>query len=421
MAYKKYIKRGGKVYGPYIYHSRRIDGKVISEYRGQEKLSYKKIFLAVFGVIFLAAFISILIFSEKEITGQAVFDLDAKYQQGIPLEGKLRLSLQEGEFLPIGSKIIFENNRSIFQYNLSEVVSEEPILTSAGKGYGIPGEKEIFPIVDFILIVESEIFEENETVFVLEEISGLVSAEESFIYILKEEETNAELKPLSVGFNGEKLPDNTLNVDINGSEVIVTTEYSEFEWGFGEEYLGGGSKELIIDVSNLGLILEQGNLKISIIDSDQEIISLSTLLEEGDVDANEIILDEPILDEPIESMPEIPETELTDETSYEIEETEIYVPELVVSLTEQERAVLIEKFGNTLKVKEALPKRGFIKVRYEFSLEYWVEFNYDSNLSREILESFMDRDRTKWLKDVATSLSEEPESEEKFNESEIPI
>ena len=35
MAYEKYIKKNGKVYGPYLYHSKRVDGKVISEYRGQ--------------------------------------------------------------------------------------------------------------------------------------------------------------------------------------------------------------------------------------------------------------------------------------------------------------------------------------------------------------------------------------------------
>ena len=37
MVYKKYIKRNGKLYGPYIYHSRRVNGKVISEYQGTGK------------------------------------------------------------------------------------------------------------------------------------------------------------------------------------------------------------------------------------------------------------------------------------------------------------------------------------------------------------------------------------------------
>jgi hypothetical protein len=82
-------------------------------------------------------------------------------------------------------------------------------------------------------------------------------------------------------------------------------------------------------------------------------------------------------EEPVEENTTEPEnTEIIEEP----EEIEIYVPELVVSLTEQERAVLIEKFGNVLKVKEALPERGFIKVIYEFSPEYFVEFNFDANL-----------------------------------------
>ena len=43
MAYKRYIKRGGKVYGPYVYHSRKVNGKVVSEYHGTfKKVSKKK-------------------------------------------------------------------------------------------------------------------------------------------------------------------------------------------------------------------------------------------------------------------------------------------------------------------------------------------------------------------------------------------
>jgi len=42
MVYKKYIQRNGKTYGPYVYHSRRINGKVVSEYRGPEENQNKK-------------------------------------------------------------------------------------------------------------------------------------------------------------------------------------------------------------------------------------------------------------------------------------------------------------------------------------------------------------------------------------------
>ena len=469
MAYKKYIKRGGKIYGPYIYHSKRIDGKVISEYRGSEKLDYKKIFLVIFGVIFLVAMAFILIFSEREMTGKAVLNLDADYQQGEVLEGKLKLSLQEGELIPASSKLVVENNGNIFEYELKDLVSDElnegnfyiegTSLSGFGEGYGIPGRKEIHPPVYFVLNILSQeessveqtdepeqINESQETEIIQteniteeapitgniisgfagaisdfflgltmtgkavvefeREVYGQVSVNEDFVYTLQEEE-RAELKPRSVKTDSGQLSDNDIDLRIENNQIMVTTNYSELEEGFGEEHLGDGSKELIIAIPDLNLILEQGSLKVSIIDSNQEILSLSTVLEEGEVIANETVLD---------STPETSEPDLTIETDYETEEKEIYVPELIVSLTEQERMILFEKFGNTLTVKEAPPKRGFINVRYEFSSEYWVEFNYDASLSEETLELFRESDMIKWLKDIVKSLSEEPEPKVEINE-----
>ncbi len=275
MAYKKYIKRGGKVYGPYIYHSRRIDGKVISEYCGSEKPCYKIIFLVVFGVIFLVALIFILIFSEKELTGKAVIEFER-------------------------------------------------------------------------------------------EIEGQVTAGETFTYTLQEGE-RAELKPRSVKTNSKQLSDNDIELKTEDNQVLVTTNYSEIEKDFEEEI-----SPIIYFV-------------------------LSILSEE----------------EPIEENTTGPENiEIIEETKA----TEIYVPEIIISLTEQERAILIEKFGNaSVEVKEATSGRGFITIKYELG-EYWAEFNYDSNLSNETLKSFMDRDRTEWLIDIAKSLSEEPETKEKLEE-----
>ena len=47
MAYKKYITKNGKIYGPYVYHSKRVDGKVVSEYHGlkKDKKSRKKVLI----------------------------------------------------------------------------------------------------------------------------------------------------------------------------------------------------------------------------------------------------------------------------------------------------------------------------------------------------------------------------------------
>ncbi|MEK6760414.1 MAG: hypothetical protein AABX93_00665, partial [Nanoarchaeota archaeon] len=56
MSYKKYIRRNGKVFGPYVYHSRKVDGKVITEYQGKFKKKKNFIFwslLSFFSVILL--------------------------------------------------------------------------------------------------------------------------------------------------------------------------------------------------------------------------------------------------------------------------------------------------------------------------------------------------------------------------------
>ena len=84
MAYKKYIKRNGKVYGPYIYHSKRVGGKVVSEYRGGLKKPRKYFnLLLIFGfLIVIGFFIFFLVSSEKFFSGQAVLGLDADYQEG---------------------------------------------------------------------------------------------------------------------------------------------------------------------------------------------------------------------------------------------------------------------------------------------------------------------------------------------------
>jgi len=61
MAYKRYIKRGKNIYGPYVYHSRKEGGKVISEYRGKyKKYNRKSLIFFIIGLLALS-FIVILI------------------------------------------------------------------------------------------------------------------------------------------------------------------------------------------------------------------------------------------------------------------------------------------------------------------------------------------------------------------------
>jgi len=78
MVYEKYIKKNGKVYGPYLYRSKRVDGKVISEYVGEKKDSNKvqrkflisatsiAIVLVLFAMIFFS--LSSGVFSGKAVS-----------------------------------------------------------------------------------------------------------------------------------------------------------------------------------------------------------------------------------------------------------------------------------------------------------------------------------------------------------------
>ncbi len=72
MVYKKYIKKNGKLYGPYIYHSHRVNGKVVSEYHGAKKTNYKIFVFIALGVLSLALLISFFYNFNTNITGGVV-------------------------------------------------------------------------------------------------------------------------------------------------------------------------------------------------------------------------------------------------------------------------------------------------------------------------------------------------------------
>lgn len=155
MAYEKYIKKDGKTYGPYIYHSRRIDGKVVSEYHGQKKLDPRKfLWIIAFALLIIlgAYFIGQ---REDKLTGYSVLDLNTNYQEGQALEGGLKLSLQEGELIPASSTVIFENAGKKYEYPLKDLILEPTAegnffitgkdMSGFGEGFGIPGTKDIYP------------------------------------------------------------------------------------------------------------------------------------------------------------------------------------------------------------------------------------------------------------------------------------
>lgn len=503
MAYKKYIKKNGKIYGPYLYHSRRVDDKVISEYYGHEKKrTYKKL---LFSVIFVALiFLAIYGFNyiEPYFSGKAIFDLDANYQEGQPLDGLLKLSLKQGEMVPASAKIILESDGEIAEARLNEVVLEEEseegnfyiegvALSGTGEGYGFAGEKVIWPVVHFTLEVYSskdsegssnsgdsdtpfsqEVIEESEQAEQIEETSQTepiwegakeakkekieidvekekknkesleesprsitgnfaslffkgvsnfflritgtgkaaldfertveanASRENPFIYPLQEGEI-LKLKEGSVYIVdslGEKkvIEDSLVSIDILTDRAVVNVDYSEIEYGFGEDYFGQEEKIIYINLSSFEFFPETDKLSIILDYGGQEIISLKTSLKEGKV-VSEEFLSENLSQNETEILNQSNET-------FEVEMEFVSSSEL----SQEEKSILENHFGNlSVETTKSEIFKGRLLRNYKLG-DYEIEYSYDysGGVTSELQEQ-MHEDLMKWLRDIINELSKE--------------
>lgn len=539
MSYKKFIKRNGRTYGPYIYHSRRVNGKVISEYHGTSKKISHKSFTWIFIFVFLVAMIALTaVYFKNFFSGRAVLEVNAGYEEGVPLGGILTLSLKEGELIPASSKVVFEDSLGkIYEYELNKIILDEPVegeyyieeksISGSGSGYGNQGVKEIYPDVEFTIDIyskkipeelpvvqesekveeisnvnanvpavennESEKFQEpevneavvqeilQEKVKVVETPEAIEKSEEKEIVkkekgeekqeekIEKQEAPKSSGQPestetisetespepeadsitggLITGFfsrifnfflnfrptgravaeivkkiNGTVSKDNpfyyelekeqsaeitssTHNVvlETKNNVAIVTTDYSEIETGFGEDYLGEEESFFEINLSELNAIFEKGELKIKIIYNSEEVLSLSTILEQGSIISEKEIK---------KNISDINATELTNATINEIEFANLAI------LSDEEKNALKAEFGNfSIETTKSELFNGRIVLEYKLN-DYEIEHSYDANFSKETLAVQMEEDRIKWLKDIARKLMKNETIPEKIEEFE---
>ncbi|RLG12001.1 hypothetical protein DRN73_03755, partial [Candidatus Pacearchaeota archaeon] len=181
MVFKRYIKRGDKIYGPYIYHNKKINGKVVSTYLGKNlesenssstnlpkkgsvkeektKTSFplKKLLIVGFVSLFLLFFF--IFFTNFRITGQSILSIDNISSDGKILRGNLDFVLQQSEIIPAHTKVIINNDGIESVYILDDLINDSQIkgnyyikdkeLSGNGLGYGIAENK--FPNVSFVL------------------------------------------------------------------------------------------------------------------------------------------------------------------------------------------------------------------------------------------------------------------------------
>jgi hypothetical protein len=75
-------------------------------------------------------------------------------------------------------------------------------------------------------------------------------------------------------------------------------------------------------------------------------------------------------------------------------------------LTDKEKDILSEKFGNfSIETVKSELFNGRYIIGYQLG-EFSIEYSYDSNLSNETLNSQIESDKIKWLKDVSYKLNE---------------
>ncbi len=167
MVHKKYTYKNGKRFGPYLYETERVDGKIITRYLGHaksrnnlKKYLFPAAFFFVLGVLLLFFFIS------ANLTGNATLDIKTRYVLGEQIEGNLILNLKAGELIPVDSVVLIGLNSIEREIALKDLITEQAVngdfyaegldLSGSGEGYGISGIREIYPSVSFELEIVKE-------------------------------------------------------------------------------------------------------------------------------------------------------------------------------------------------------------------------------------------------------------------------
>jgi len=114
-------------------------------------------------VLFIGLAVSMLYFFPVSLSGRSILSLDTLYLPNESLQGKVSLSLKAGELMPADSLVVVNVGGEDYEFVLSDLISDEAVegdffiegksLSGTGLGYGLVGEKEVFPDVEFVMKV----------------------------------------------------------------------------------------------------------------------------------------------------------------------------------------------------------------------------------------------------------------------------
>src|SRR3989344_217821 len=411
MSFKKYTYRNGKRYGPYLYENKRMGDKIVSTYLGHVPTkNYKKYF--AFGFL-IVLFLVLGVYFVGEIKFGKLFSPPREYSlislgslvEGELLIGKIDINLRRGECLPADTEVVASLDNVVEERLLSDVVSEnvmecdfyleETSVSGSGNGFGVEGEKEIFPEINFeLMFLKDDADEISSTPLIgggqsdnqeaAEEVEKAVEEKaideetidetpvEEEEKTVDEEET-ADETPIEEVVEEERAVDEVEKevvkeepksesgkVEEVGDELVISTDYSIIENGFGEEFLGEEIYNFNFDLREFGFIIGKGLLQVDfeyngeeLFGSEGEILFDSELLaDEKNETAPEIVNDINI------TLPEINETAIPEV----INETNATIPEINITISDKNEtnATQIGQARIGLPVKWAIRKKAEI-------------------------------------------------------------
>tara|TARA_Y100000034_G_scaffold127402_2_gene180141 strand:- start:55 stop:1911 length:1857 start_codon:yes stop_codon:yes gene_type:complete len=140
MVYKKYITRGGKRYGPYLYENKRVNGRVVTRYLGMGKEDEGKNNYKLFGVLIIISLLTGALFfvylkqSGSQITGRPIASICG--------DGVCESLSENNNNCPVDCSFNCGNNKCDAEKNAENCPSDCGIGSVCGDGFCDPTEEE---------------------------------------------------------------------------------------------------------------------------------------------------------------------------------------------------------------------------------------------------------------------------------------
>jgi subtilisin family serine protease len=184
--------------------------------------------------------------------GYVTFGGPETYSPGEKLKGEINLTFMGEELYPKDSVVEIAVGNQSTRMSLAEFLSRSEgqidagtglfyvsgsDLTGEGEGFGLTGEKKVYPELNFSYYLTCYSGGEKYEMI----IEGACSYTAPYTYAVPENLAgcSAELVPQSVYLRGDVVDDNLVNIRLENNAVIAETGYSETLTGMGKDFAGG--------------------------------------------------------------------------------------------------------------------------------------------------------------------------------------